>query len=401
MGDYFLRLTFILIIAHVLVLASFANFAVLLPEFVTLWSLTNTEAGWIGGIIMAGYVVAVPILVSMTDVIDAKKVFIVGILLGVVGSFGFAFYADGFWSALFFRFLSGISVAGTYMPGLQIINDRVDVDHRERVIPWYLGTVGVGTGLSFFITGWLAEYMIWNDIFVVAGLLQAISLFIILTLVPNVKIEASRRRFFDFRPVFKNQLALAYIVAYAGHTFELFAFRAWVIALLVFSVMASESTATRVQLGTIVAGFSFLGVATSIIGAKIAYLRSRKVFFQFVVLFSFAIGASLGFLLDINFPIFLMVVALYSGLLMADSAALTAGTVNAAPDGALGVTLAVHSVIGFSGGILGPLVIGLVLDLSGGQGSQTAWTMACLAMAGGPLVTLAVFKLMLRRHHQP
>jgi len=398
MRHYSLRLTFTLIIAHVLAMVSFANFAVLLPEFVSLWSLTNTEAGWIGGIIMAGYVVAVPILVSLTDVIDAKKVFSIGVLVGVVGSFGFAFYADGFWTALFFRFLGGISLAGTYMPGLQIINDRVDTAHRERMIPWYLGTIGIGTGLSFFMTGWLAEHMIWSNIFVVAGVLQAVSLLIILIFIPVTKVESSRTHLLDFRPVFKNKIALAYIVAYAGHTFELFAFRAWIIALLIFSVVVSESTATRLELGSIVAGFSFLGVATSVLGARIAYLRDRRLFIQFVVFCSFAIGGSLGFLVGITFPIFLIFVALYSGLLMADSAALTAGTVKAAPDGARGVTLAVHSVIGFSGGILGPLVVGLVLDIAGGQASQMAWTLACLVMAGGPLVTLVVFKALIRKH---
>ncbi len=59
-----------LCIAQVLAMTSFANFAVLLPDFMVLWDLSNTEAGWIGGIYYAGYVMAVPLLVGMTDSVE-------------------------------------------------------------------------------------------------------------------------------------------------------------------------------------------------------------------------------------------------------------------------------------------------------------------------------------------
>ena len=89
-----------LCIAQVLAMTSFANFAALLPDFVVLWDLSNTEAGWIGGIYFAGYVIAVPLLVGLTDTVDAKRVYLFSIVVGVVGSFGFALLAEGFWSAM-------------------------------------------------------------------------------------------------------------------------------------------------------------------------------------------------------------------------------------------------------------------------------------------------------------
>ena len=83
-----------LIVAQTLAMAGFANFAVLLPDFTVFWSLSNTEAGWIGGIYLAGYVLAVPVLVGLTDVIDAKRIYLVGVLIGLIGSFGFALFAE-------------------------------------------------------------------------------------------------------------------------------------------------------------------------------------------------------------------------------------------------------------------------------------------------------------------
>ena len=100
-----------LCIAQVLAMTSFANFAALLPDFVVLWALSNTEAGWIGGIYYAGYVVAVPLLVGLTDIVDAKRVYLLSMGVGVAGSIGFALLAEGFWSAMGFRFLSGIALA--------------------------------------------------------------------------------------------------------------------------------------------------------------------------------------------------------------------------------------------------------------------------------------------------
>ncbi len=85
-----------LCIAQVLAMTSFANFAALLPDFVVLWDLSNTEAGWIGGIYYAGYVLAVPVLVGMTDSVDAKRIYVFSIGVGVVASLGYAVLAEGF-----------------------------------------------------------------------------------------------------------------------------------------------------------------------------------------------------------------------------------------------------------------------------------------------------------------
>ena len=45
--------------AEILGLASYSAVAALLPELIALWSLSNTEAGWLTGVYFAGYVVAV------------------------------------------------------------------------------------------------------------------------------------------------------------------------------------------------------------------------------------------------------------------------------------------------------------------------------------------------------
>ena len=388
-----------LIVAQVLAMAGFANFAVLVPEFTALWSLSNTQAGWIGGIFFAGYVLAVPVLVGLTDVIDAKRIYLVGVLFGLVGSFGFSYFADGFWTAMFFRLLAGVSLAGTYMPGLQILNDRVGEDYRHRAMPWYLGTVSIGIGMSFYLTGQLVDTLEWPYIFAVAGLSQTICFVMVFFTVPRKHqppASATRGRHpLDFRPVFRNRTALAYILGYTGHSYELFAFRAWIIAFLVFVAASQGVPVGRAELGVYVAVFSIFGMFVSIFGAQLAYRGRRDSVVKVVMGFSFLAGAGLGFLSGLPFVVLVIITGVYSGLLMGDSAALTAGTVEAAPDGERGATLAMHSVFGFSGGFLGPLAVGLVLDLAGGQESYVGWGFACLAMASGSLVALLLLRFTL------
>ena len=104
-----------------------ANFwPALLPSLTSKWGLNYSEAGWVTSAFYAAYIVAVPILVTLTDRIDAKRVYLSGVALTVAGHLLFAFHADGFWSAVAARCLTGVGWAGTYMTGLKLLADRVD-----------------------------------------------------------------------------------------------------------------------------------------------------------------------------------------------------------------------------------------------------------------------------------
>jgi len=396
-----ISLLVILCVAESLSMASFANFAVLLPEFKVLWSLSNTEAGWIGGIYFAGYVFAVPVLVGLTDAIDAKRIYLVSAFIGVIASFAFALFAEGFWTAMLFRFISGVSLAGTYMPGLQILNDRLEEKQRLKAVPWYTGAFGLGSGGSFFLTGQLVEKVDWPVIFSVVGMLQVACVFIVLAAVPSRRKSSSgeggRRHPLDFRPVFTNFKAMAYIFGYTGHSYELFAFRAWIVTFLVFAAVVSGAVVSRVEIANYVTIFSLVGFPASVIGAHFALRGNRRRLVTVVMTVSFLLGGMLGFLVGIPFLLLVLIAGVYSAVIMADSGSLTAGTVESARHDERGATLAVHSVLGFSGGFLGPLVVGLVLDSTGGQSSYAAWVFACMAIAAGSLVAVILLRVVLAR----
>ena len=125
----------------------------LIPTFIAEWQLSHSEVGWISGISYGAYVAGVPVLVSLTDRIDARRIVIAFSLLAALSSIGFAWFAQGFWSALVFRALGGLALGGTYMPGLKALTDRVEGPYRARYQSFYTASFSVGSSVSLFITG--------------------------------------------------------------------------------------------------------------------------------------------------------------------------------------------------------------------------------------------------------
>ena len=95
------------------------------PDLIAEWRLSHAEAGWISGVAYAGYMAGVPLLVTLTDRIDARRMVIGFSLVACLSSLGYALFAEGIWSALLFRVLNGLALAGTYMPGLKALTDQV------------------------------------------------------------------------------------------------------------------------------------------------------------------------------------------------------------------------------------------------------------------------------------
>ena len=104
----------------------------LLPQFIETWSLTNTQAGWLAGIMSAGYMLAVVPLVSLTDRQPARHIYLASSALSALSCFGMAL-CDSLLPALAFRAAAGIALAGMYMPGLQALTAGVDGTIRARI----------------------------------------------------------------------------------------------------------------------------------------------------------------------------------------------------------------------------------------------------------------------------
>ena len=85
--------------AQVLVQIGAFFWPALVPGMMARWRLTNSEAGWITAAFYGAYMLAVPVLVTLTDRVDTRRVYLGGVAAMVAGHALFAALADGFWSA--------------------------------------------------------------------------------------------------------------------------------------------------------------------------------------------------------------------------------------------------------------------------------------------------------------
>src|SRR3546814_10399042 len=63
---------------------------------------------------------------------------------------------DGLWTGSLWRFLQGVGLAGTYMPGLKALTDRLPVSAQSRGVAFYTSSFGIGASLSFLFAGEIA-----------------------------------------------------------------------------------------------------------------------------------------------------------------------------------------------------------------------------------------------------
>ena len=198
---------------------------------------------------------------------------------------------------------------------------------------------------------------------------------------------------FDFRPVFRNRSAMAYAIAYAVHTLEMSAVRGWAVAFLGYVALTTGSTASLISPAVVVTGLGIAGTVASISGNEAAIRFGRRRLVQTAMLASILFGASIGFLGGISYALAAALLFFYAIFIWLDSSSLTAGAAGSAEPGRRGATLAVHSMLGYSGGFLGPLLIGWTLDLTGGM-STMGWGSAFLGVAALMTAALLTFRML-------
>lgn len=387
-----IRLVALLCAAEVLSMTGFSVYPALLAPLRDAWGLSGAEAGLIGGIFFAGYAAAVPLLSALTDRIDARRVYFFSTLLAAAGTLGFGLFAQGVASGALFQAIAGAGLAGTYMPGLKALTDRVSGSLQSRFIAFYTSSFGIGASLSLLLGGWLEAQIDWQWAFILCGIGPLAAGFLVLRALAPVTPEFhphASPALLDVRPVLADRAILGYVLGYAAHSWELFGLRSWMVAFIAFAYTLSPSADIPWGAAAAAAAINLLGIPASILGNELAVKIGRRRYIATVMAASAVLAWLAGFSAPIAWWLTLALVSLHFIAVMGDSAALTAGVMAAAPAGKRGAVLAVYSFLGFGAGFIGPLAFGVVLDAAGGKDDPLAWGLAFgslgLGCACGPL----------------
>ena len=391
------RLVAVVCAAQIFVQLGAGFWPALLPQMMQLWQLSNSEAGWITAIFFGAYMVSVPVLVTLTDKIDAKRVYLFGVGCTVAGHLLFGLYADGFWSAFATRALAGIGWAGTYMTGLKLLADQVDTKMMSRAVTGHAASIGISGAISYLLGDVLAEHFGWRAAFTISAATAATAWLMVAFVVPWRPAPPPRPKsqggLFDFRPVVRNTSAFAYSVVYCVHTLEMSALRGWGVAFLAFVASYTGLKDETLSPALVVTVLALLGTLTSIVGNEASIRFGRRRLVAAAMILSILFAAVVGFIGPINYWFAVVLLIAYGMVVWLDSSSVTAGAAGNAEPSRRGATLAVHSTLGYAGGFVGPLVVGWTLDLSGGM-SPIAWGIAFLVVAVLMLLALGAFLIM-------
>ena len=366
------------LLPHVVVPSILAAF--LIPE----WHLSGAQAGLLAGSGAAGYMLTVPVLATLTDRIDARKILIAGSALSALGTLLFGIFAEGLWSGAFFNAIAGVGFAGAYMPGLKALTDRLAPGDSSRAVTLYTSSFSFGVGLSFLVSQLVAENWGWRSAFLVTAVGPIVMLSVCFLLRP-VEPKPAQGRLLDFAPVFRNTDAMGFVLGYGAHCFELYGIRTWLVAFWTFVAVKNghSSIFTPIVVSVV---FSLLAMPASIFGNELALRFGRHRAITAVMLSSAVVALLIGVFADKSPRVLLPLIVVYAFTVPADSGALTSGMTMAADPNYRGATMAMHSTVGFSLSALGAWGLGVALDAAGGPLNPSAWMAAFSVLAAGILL---------------
>ena len=392
------RLVAVVCAAQIFVQLGAGFWPALLPQMMQLWSLSNSEAGWITAIFFGTYMVSVPVLVTLTDRVDAKRVYLFGVACTVAGHLMFGLFADGFWSAFATRALAGMGWAGTYMTGLKLLADQVDAKLMSRAVTGHAASIGISGAVSFLLGDVLAQHFGWRSAFALSAGTAFIAWLMVAVVVPWRAAPPPRAKasdgkqaaLFDFRPVVRNTSAFAYSIVYCVHTLEMSALRGWGVAFLAFVAARTGLAGEALSPARVVTLLALLGTASSVAGNEASIRFGRRRLVAAALVLSILFASVVGFLGSMNYWLAVVLLIAYGMVVWLDSSSVTAGAAGNAEPARRGATLAVHSMLGYAGGFVGPLIVGWTLDLAGGM-SPLAWGLAFAVVAVLMAAALAIF----------
>jgi MFS family permease len=187
----------------------------------------------------------------------------------------------------------------------------------------------------------------------------------------------------EFRTLLRDRALMAYVIGFAGNTWEVFAVRVWFVACLDWTLSLPGNAMALPPLAVVSGLASLAGVPVSLVMAEVASRHGRRRVITAICLVSVLVCVTLAATAGGSTGVVLTLLVLVQITSFADVGAMAGGLVAAADPARRGAALAIYALTGFTTGFLSPLVIGLTLDAFGGVRSVAGWRAAFLITALG------------------
>ncbi|MFT0545570.1 MFS transporter [Allopusillimonas ginsengisoli] len=358
-------------------------------ELMNAWDASASDIGMLTSAVQLGFILGT-LTISMTGYADRFRpslIFVASAIAGAAFNAAFAWLSAGLSSALVFRFLVGMSLAGIYPLGMKLIVSWEP--HRTgAAFAQLVGMLSLGTALPHGLR-FLGGNLPWQGIITGSSLLAVVgALFIYVLgdgpylkqplLYANKRVTCSMDVLRGFSvPQFR-----AAAFGYFGHMWELYAF--WTIVPLYVSRIFVD---VGIRLESI-SGLSFLIVGCGAIGCIVGGTLSRYIGSARVAAGALALSGLSGLIFVCGWrfmsPGLLVVILLVWGVtVVADSPQFSSLSANACAPERIGGALAIQNSIGFA---ITVVSIALVTWLFETIGLDSAWI-----LLPGPTIGLLAF----------
>lgn len=377
-------------------LIGFANYAAVLPALRAAAELTEVQAGIAGGAFFLSYAIGSPIFAGLTDSRDVRRLYMLGGSLGVAGGLLFPLLSDSFVALVASRILTGLGMAGTYMPGLRLLIEALPAGRQQQAAGDYVSTLTLGLSASFGLSGVLQWMFGWHFAFLGAATTAALGMVLVRATMPSPPVVPAQGGLLGrLSKVLCLRDVWLVLVASAGNSWEGMAYRTWWVALLGFAVMLPGNEGyggLNFALATAAVGPIAMPLSAWVARRAEAGRRYRVI--ALAAASSVVVSAVLAGLLTAPFPLIFAVSVLYLCTIFCDSGALTPAVLAKVPNADRGAALALQSAASNLGAFTSTIVFGLLLHAAGGAGSTGAWQLAVLGLgAGSAVAALAMLAL--------
>lgn len=362
-------------IAQLATMTLFSSFNAMAPSLQQAWKLSDAEIGFILSAYQLGNACAVVAFSTFTDWVGPRRVYLVGALWAGIAGIAFA-SSQGFASALIWRTLAGMGLAGTYMPGLRLVAEQFERDKRGFAVGWYTASFVMGASVSLFIASWGIALWGWRiaSLIVSIGPFLAAAMMILLIESPVAKNAPAAPERGALKPVLQNHSALRLIGAYGAHTWELMGMRGWILPFLVAaaSVGTDDSAQALKRAGVLAAIILAVGALPQPFAGSWSDRWGRRRVISAIMLASAACSFAIGWTLELPFAGIAVVGLVYGLTVTAESPILSTAITEVTDPAYLGRTMALQSAFGFGMGAAAPAAMGIVLDVSKHLGATPA-----------------------------
>ncbi len=382
-----------LCLAEIATMLLFSSYAAVLPIIQKEWQLTNAQSGWIYGSYQIGYLLAVVVLITLTDFINPRYIYSASAVFAGLSGLLFSLTAEGVLSATILRTMAGIGLAGTYMPGLKIIAEYYSREKRGGAVGLYVGSFTLGVSLSLYFTGKLTALYYWRTAFFLASLgplIGGILGYVILKgkFKDSSHSRASNKEDFSYKRVATNKPVMIMILAYMGHCWELFGLRGWIVAFLTECLLSKDKLLTNAaETASFMASIILLaGTPGNMISGFVSDRIGRMKAIVISMLISSALSFTLGWTAGAPFYLVIFIALVYGFFVTADSSPLSTAITEFANPAFRGSTMAVQSFLGFLAASISPVIMGWLMDLTNDSFGILKWGWGFSILGLGALI---------------